>query len=501
MNYVTKVYLFMILIHSITNGQHFISADPSKLFKYEKEQFVSQENQQSLMIRPIKYNSIGPKWMITIKNEFFFNDNGPNLENMGNRWVGKGAGYFSGLKFSYLSNFLALTIEPYYYFNQNKYTKNKDRFSPYGSEHPNIFNVLNDNRIHLEKPYKLFGLRESQLYFYYKQFAIGISNANMWWGPGIHTSLTMTNNTSGFPHLMIGTLSEKRFQNMGINFRYIFTQLNEVRGDPYYTSLVSTARFYTNPIITIGFSRNYLSGGLPTDRPFNSLDAALLPFESLFIDSKMKNYSPDWEAHDRWDETMAGFATMEFPKSQLKLFIEIGTDDHRQNWMDLRSQPDHNSASIIGLRKYGFFHNQLLLGGFEYANIKQTYTSKFRGGGHWWWKDYYDYSTYDGRRWAAHSGSDSDDFFLYFGYQDSHRSFIPSVNYERRGIITGNFPEVKIELRLDLGFVYREFHINVYFERELIINSEFQSDRKLTSNLLWFGVEKYLTSDFSNIKN
>ena len=28
-------------------------------------------------------------------------------------------------------------------------------------------------------------------------------------------------------------------------------------------------------------------------------------------------------------------------------------------------------------------------------------------------KDYYDYSSYDARRSAAHSGSDSDDFFIY----------------------------------------------------------------------------------------
>ena len=31
-------------------------------------------------------------------------------------------------------------------------------------------------------------------------------------------------------------------------------------------------------------------------------------------------------------------------------------------------------------------------------------------------RDFYDYSSYDNRRWAAHSGSDSDDLYIFFGY-------------------------------------------------------------------------------------
>ena len=345
------------------------------------------------------------------------------------------------------------------------------------------------------------GLRETQVYLNHKDIGFGLSNANMWWGPGIHTSLTMTNNTTGFPHLMIGTLNEKRIRNIGINVRYIFTELNKVSDNPYYTALVWTARFYTRPIITLGLSRNYLSGGLPTDRPFTIWDAALLPFEALFMDTKIKNYPSEWEAHDPWDQTMAGFVSLHFPNSGLQLFIELGTDDHRQNWMDLRSQPDHNSASIIGLRKYGLFNNRFLFGGFEYANIEQSYTYKNRGGGQWWWKSGYDYSTYDGRRWAAHSGSDSDDFYLFFGYNDNNWTFIPGFNYERHGIISGNPPEVKIEFRLDIRFIYKKYRINIYYEKELLNNSEFVPNEVRRSNVFWFGFEKDLSELIPGFSN
>ena len=486
-----------MVLCSLLKGQHFISADPFNLFIYEQEKFLRNNIQQSLLLRPFLNQLNNSRWLLVARNEIFINNNGPNLENMGNRWVGKGIGFFSGFNLSYSNNYISFSIEPYYFINKNQYLRIDNRDSRIG-DHPNIFNVLNHNRIHTERPYKSFGIRESQLYFHYKEFGLGISNANMWWGPGIHTSLTMTNNTMGFPHLMIGTLTERRYRNIGINIRYIFTQLNGVKGNPYYTALVGIARFYTEPIMTIGVSRNYLSGGLPTDRPFTTWDAALLPFEALFIDTKIKNYPSDWEPHDRWDETMAGFVSLHFPKSGLQLFIELGTDDHRQNWMDLRSQPDHNSASIIGLRKYGLFNNQLLLGGFEYANIKRSYTYKNRGGGHWWWSNYYDFSTNDGRRWAAHSGSDSDDFYLFFGYNGNNWTFIPGFNYERHGIISGNPPEVKIEFRLDIRFIFKKYRINIYYEKELLNNSEFVPNEVRRSNVFWFGLEKDLSEMIHN---
>jgi len=499
MNIESRLYLSLLIVSSLIHGQNIISADPFYLYIYEQEKFLGNDYQQSLLIRPLLNQSNNSRWSLFARNEFFINDNGPNLENIGNRWLGKGAGYFTGLNLSYSNKYISLSIEPYYYFNQNQYVKNVNRKHPYGND-PDVFNVLNDNRYFTEQPYASYGFRESRLFFHYKEIGFGISNANMWWGPGIHTSLTMTNNTTGFPYFMIGTLNEKRYRNIGINIRYILSELNKVSGNPYYTSLVWTTTFYSRPIITLGLSRNYLSGGLSVDRPFTIWDAALLPFESLFIDTKSKNYPSEWEAHDPWDQTMAGFVSLLFPNSGLQLFIELGTDDHRQNWMDFRSQPDHNSAGIIGLRKYGFFNSRFLLGGFEYANVEQSYTYYNRGGGHWWWKSSYDYSTYDGRRWAAHSGSDSDDFYLFFGYNNNW-AFIPGFNYERHGISSGNPPEVKIEFRLDVRFIYKKYRINIYYEKELLNNSEFIPNEVRRSNIFWVGLEKDLSEVINRSTN
>ena len=319
----------------------------------------------------------------------------------------------------------------------------------------------------------------------------------MWWGPGVHTSLTMTNNTVGFPHLLIGTLNEKRYKNIGFDLRYIFTKLEKISGEPYYTALVLSAKIYNNPTITMGFSRNFISGGnSPDSSEISKWDAALLPFQGIFIDDIINNTNKESQGHDFWDQTLAGYVVLDFKKSKLRLFIELGTDDHRQNLIDLRSQPDHNSANIIGLRKYHLFNNPSLVFGFEYANIKQSYTNKFRGGGHWWWKDFYDYSSYDGRRWAAHSGSDSDDFYLFISFKKNNFTFIPSFNYERHGVVVGNIPELKIEYKFDIRYMFYNYRLNLLYEREYYSNIMFDQNNQKKSNVIYLGFEVDLQTIF-----
>ncbi len=489
-----KIYKYLLFIITICfgylYGQHLISSNPSEIIFYEKIKFLNQNYNKSLTIRPLYIINNENIFSISIYSDFFINDNRPNLENMGNKWVGKGLGSFTGINLFYANKYIIMNIEPYYYNSQNEDVNETNRYPAYSFEAPNIFNVLNDNRYFKNEPYRDIGFRESSIFLHHKKFGIGISNSNMWWGPGLHSSLTMTNNTTGFPHLMIGTINEKIIGKIGINLRYYFSQLKKIKGSPYFSALTFSSRIFSKPTITFGLTRNYLSGGLPTDREFSMLDAALLPFESLFIDQKIKNYPTGWDAHDNWDQTMSGYITIEDFDSGLIFFIELGTDDHRQNLMDLRSQPDHTMASIIGIRKYGIFNDDSFFAGFEYANIKYTYTHKFRGIGSWWWRDFYEYSTYDGRRWAAHSGSDSDDFYFYFGYDNNSWSFTPGFNYERHGIITGNPPEQKFEFRLDLKFSYKKYRFKIYYERELLNNFEFIPGKLYRANVLWFRIEK-----------
>ena len=255
-----KINILILIFFQNLNAQTFFSSNPNDILYLEQKSTLDSSYSNNLMVRPILNPSINNEWSLLARAELYFNTNYPNFENMGNRYIGKGFGAFNSLNLSYHGKFLSFSIEPFYIYNQNK---NNNLIEKDG-----MFARLNDAGYNIASPYESIGLRETQLYLHYKSLAIGYSNANMWWGPGIHNTLTMTNNTSGFSHLMIGTINEKRFKNLGFNIRYVFSTLDKTIGNPYFTGLVWNFKIYSNPIISFGLIRNYLSGGLPTDRPF-----------------------------------------------------------------------------------------------------------------------------------------------------------------------------------------------------------------------------------------
>ena len=364
---------------NLVSDQLISPVDPFNLIKYEqKNYFQNNRNLFQTLLRPqlIKASN---QWSLILRNELFYNDGSPNLENMSNRLVGKGVGIFTGVNLSYSSNFVSFSLEPYYFTNQNKEVEDLNR--------EGVFTRLNDVQQKIEKPFVSFGLRETQLYFHYKELGFGFSNANMWWGPGLHTSLTMTNNTTGFPHIMMGTIREKRYRNVGFNIRYVFSQLDKTENNPYYTALVGTATFYTEPIITIGFNRNMLSSDQSNGKEVSKFDAATILFrQSINIKDTY--------------QTLAAYFILDFPESGLKVFFELGTTDRWQDWTDFLNYPDHGIGSIFGFRQYGLFNNQNFVMGFEYARLLLGSFWEKRPTPNWYGNPLFDYSSYDGRRWA-----------------------------------------------------------------------------------------------------
>ena len=54
--------------------------------------------------------------------------------------------------------------------------------------------------------------------------------------------------------------------------------------------------------------------------------------------------------------------------------------------------------------------------------------------------------------------------------------------------------ETKIEFRLDLRYKYKAYKLNLYYEREVTMNLEF-NDKSRKGSVLWVGVERDITID------
>lgn len=274
----------------------------------------------------------------------------------------------------------------------------------------------------------------------------------------------------------------------------------------FFTAAFLGVTYFSDPIITIGLSKVALTGGTSDRADYLSVWQAMLSIFSGITAGDVSTFLSRWNVDDH---TFTGYIETTFPESKLKIFLEIGRNDIAWDIYNLILAPDHSIATVFVFRKYELFHNPRLFFGMEYTKL---FFGRYKDRlivAPWYERGEYEYSSYDGRRWVAHSGSDSDDFTIYFGWVGKNISIIPTFNYERHGLQypinqteTGRvkseiigYPEVKFEFRLDLRYNYKDFLIYLYFEQEYLDNLEFL-DKNRTGTIIWVGIEKYITIEF-----
>ena len=95
-------------------SQSFFPADPKFLIQYEKKQFNSDLEIGSNFFRPYFFSKDdSTRISVDYRNEFYFNNNAPNQENMDLRYFSKGYSNFNSLQISLESKFFDFIIEPY----------------------------------------------------------------------------------------------------------------------------------------------------------------------------------------------------------------------------------------------------------------------------------------------------------------------------------------------------------------------------------------------------
>jgi hypothetical protein len=463
LNDMFKISFFSMTLLTISNAQNFSPVDPYNLLIYERGQFEGKYSLHSNIFRPIFFRTDSISYSLKIKSESYFNDNAPNQENMDVRYFSKGIARFSSLQLAFNSPYFSMIAEPYLISN---------KFLPAdGINRGGAFEVLNDRPLNKNQRRRSGVFRNLLAVFHYKGFGFGWHEGNRWWGPGIHSSMQMTNNAFPFPAQILGTIQEVRIGSFGFYGLYTFAKINKNKSQAlkkYFTSINAQVSWYGPIIISTGFSRNYLTGGeLSNGYKWTEKDARNIIFEGIFI-SNVAEEDFKVGGHDIWDQTLSGYISIIMPKRNLKVYSEIAFNDNRMYFADFLSQPDHSMATIFGLRDYGIGKYKNWIWGFEWTNLMITYSSRHRiiGPGTWYSKELYNYSSYYGRRWGAHSGTDSDDWYLYLGYLSDKLLLVPALNYERHGIVSYRPAEVKLEFRLDLRYNYKDIWFGLYLEKQ-----------------------------------
>ena len=225
--------------------------------------------------------------------------------------------------------------------------------------------------------------------------SLGLSNENVWWGPGIRNSFIMSNTAPGFKHITLNTvkpiktflgsfesqiicgrLEDSGFAPPDTNRTYNGIKLyNPKRSDwRYMNGIVISYQPKWIPGLFLGAARTFIS----YYKDMGNRLADFLPIISPV--TKKANYGEKESPYPN-DQRASVFIRWLWQKENAELYWELGREDHSFNLRDYLVDPDHTRAYVIGFRKLIplYAHkDQYIQFNIELTQLSQTGTNPER---------------------------------------------------------------------------------------------------------------------------
>jgi hypothetical protein len=193
---------------------------------------------------------------------------------------------------------------------------------------------------------------QSSIRLIFGSISFGLSNENLWWGPGYRNSLLMTNSSPGFMHLTLNTVRPIKTFIGSFEGQIIAGKLEESG----YTKNLEDDWRYINAIVF-----NYQPKWIPSlflgvTRSFivyrGDMGTSLGDYLPVFIPLSKSTGGTNQEVNNkRRNQLISVFMRWLFKKSNGEIYIEYGREDHSWDTRDFILEPSHSSAYILGLRK------------------------------------------------------------------------------------------------------------------------------------------------------
>lgn len=193
--------------------------------------------------------------------------------------------------------------------------------------------------------------------------SVGLSNENIWWGPGQRNSIMMTNNASGFKHLTLNTVKPIKTFIGSFEAQIIAGKLQDSGIDPLVTNTAGfdwDSFFQYNPEwrYLTGFTINYQPKWLPGlflgfTRDFMCYNNDLRRFGDYFpflVPFQKSNIGDQGDPFDR-DQRFSLSARWLFRKAHAEVYFEYGLNDNSHNYRDFIGSPEHSRAYVFGISK------------------------------------------------------------------------------------------------------------------------------------------------------
>lgn len=249
---------------------------------------------------------------------------------------------------------LSFQLRPEFVSAQNKAFDGfpQDYTSATGVKFPNspYYNIDYPERFG-DNPYNQAFWGQSNIRLTFGAISLGLSNENLWWGPGFKNTLLMTNSAPGFKHLTLNTVKPIKtrigfFEGQIIagkleNSGFIENLGNDWR---YINAIVLTYNPKWFPGLFLGGSRIFVSSNLDLG---NGPGDYLPVFSFLTRSGKTSSEVDDGPLN----QLVSIFMRWLFQEAHGEIYFEYGREDNSWGIRDFIQEPAHSSAYILGLRK------------------------------------------------------------------------------------------------------------------------------------------------------
>jgi hypothetical protein len=196
--------------------------------------------------------------------------------------------------------------------------------------------------------------------------SLGLSNENLWWGPGMRNSLLMTNTAPGFQHITFNTTKPVRtpigsfewqlvagrldssgfslpvLERNGIGAGYIKAKRNDWR---YFNGIVLSYNPRWVPGLFLGATRSFLVYRGDMGTRLNDYLPVIIPMSKKSLGGEEEENEKDR------DQLASIFARWVWFKANAEIYFEFGREDHAWDLRDIYLQPEQSRAYVLGLRK------------------------------------------------------------------------------------------------------------------------------------------------------
>lgn len=205
-------------------------------------------------------------------------------------------------------------------------------------------------------------LGQSSIRLNFDPISIGISNENLWWGPGVKNALLMTNNAAGFKHLTLNTtrpvdiyighleaqLIAGKLVRSGVE-NVLSATVPKVNDWRYINGIALSYQPKWVPNLFVGFDHAFIVYNHALGKGFSD-------FMPVLTFSEKPNY-PDKEGYingqgeKQRDQYISWFARYILPAAKAEVYFQWGRNDRPFNARNLATKTDHTRAYIFGFRK------------------------------------------------------------------------------------------------------------------------------------------------------